>query len=164
MSEEDLGYVYVGSSKNLLAHHPKIYKIGRTEESVHKRFASLNVSICLPDDRLIPMFKWLVKDYCKVEKNLHKKFQDRRVNGEFFTLTDEVLFDLILDMNALEAKATNETTDKCREMDEVISILSRLSDELRDLRYNRYSGLIQWNTGARTRDAMLVENFVRVAL
>ncbi len=77
------GYIYLIKCE-------KYYKIGRTN-NVKKRIKTFSVEMPF-DIKLIN--SWKVSDMFGCEKQVHEKFEDFRINGEWFDLTDECLIEI----------------------------------------------------------------------
>ena len=74
--------VYILKSGNL-------YKIGKTN-CLKKRLASLQ---CGNPQKIEVVFEAKVKDAQRVEKLVHKKYQEHRIRGEWFDLGGSILKD-----------------------------------------------------------------------
>jgi hypothetical protein len=66
------------------------YKIGHTEKvSAKKRY----VTLILPGE-IKTLFEYRIKDYKRVEKELHEKYKKSCVNGEWFNLSQEEVYSI----------------------------------------------------------------------
>lgn len=79
------GYIY------LLKGPSNTYKIGRTLDP-KPRIEYLGVKLPFP---ITPVCVIPSDDYCHLEKHLHKRFESKRVNGEWFSLGTEEVNELI---------------------------------------------------------------------
>lgn len=74
------GYVYVLKSGDF-------YKIGRTSD-LGTRMSALAIALPQPTEVVIVLE---TMDHVRLERDLHKKFSDKRVNGEWFVLSEDDL-------------------------------------------------------------------------
>ncbi len=70
----------------------KLYKIGFTKRNVEDRIREFKTGNCLD---LVVEFVIRSKWGTKIEKKLHKLFIDKRISGEWFSLSEEDIINLI---------------------------------------------------------------------
>lgn len=92
-----MGYVYLLSewSKDELN-----YKIGITRGSVEKRIKSLQTG---NPNEIVLVHKYQTKNYLKVEKWMHRKYAEYRLEGEWFNLTDELVSEFLMETEKADA-------------------------------------------------------------
>lgn len=83
------------------------YKIGFTKNSVEKRIKQLQTG---NPDEITKVHVYETVNYKKVEKWLQKCHKGKKVEGEWFELTDEDIFGFL---------------DECKKADETITLLLR---------------------------------------
>lgn len=79
------------------------YKIGVTKNDVEKRVKQLKTG---NSNDIKLLYSYQSKNYKKIEGILHRKFNPVRENGEWFTLTDDEVFEFIN-----ECKKADENID-----------------------------------------------------